>query len=92
MSILVRWSPASLTAAQYDETVRRLNDVLGDSPPDGSEFHCCFGTEGSLKVSEIWESQEKFEAFGKTLMPILAEVGIDPGQPEILPVHNILKP
>ncbi len=90
MSILVRWSPVSLTAAQYDETIRRINEVLGDSGPDGSIFHCCFGTDGNLKVSEIWESQEKLEAFGKTLMPILAEVGIDPGTPEILPVHNTL--
>ena len=70
--------------------IRRLNEVLGDDGPVGCEYHCCFGTDGNLKVSEVWESQEKLEAFGKTLMPILADVGIDPGQPEILPVHNTL--
>lgn len=90
MSILVRWSPVSLTAAQYDEATRRLNKVVGDGGPDGAEYHCCFGTDGNLKVSEVWESKEKFEAFGKTLLPILADVGIDPGEPEILPVHNTL--
>ena len=32
----------------------------------------------------------KFEAFGQRLMPILAEVGIDPGTPEIFEVHNTI--
>ncbi len=35
--------------------------------------------------------EEKFEAFGEKLMPILAEVGIQPGAPEILEVHKIVK-
>ena len=46
--------------------------------------------DGKLRVSEIWESQEKFAAFGERLMPILAEVGIDPGMPEVLEVHNTI--
>ena len=55
------------------------------------EYHCAFmGADGNLRVSEIWDSQEKFEAFGQRLMPILADVGIDPGKPEILEVHNTI--
>jgi hypothetical protein len=46
--------------------------------------------DGNLRVSEIWDSQEKFEAFGQRLMPMLADVGIDPGKPEILEVHNTI--
>ena len=30
--------------------------------------------------------------FGKTLMPILAEIGLDPGTPTLMPIHNIIKP
>ncbi len=30
-----------------------------------------------------------FDAFGAALMPILGEVGIDPGQPAVMPVHRI---
>ena len=89
MSILVRFTPASLTAAKYDETIRRLEES-GHTPPDGCEYHCCFGTDGSLRVSEVWTSEEQFRAFGAHLMPILADVGIDPGQPEIIPVHNTM--
>jgi len=92
MSILVRFAPASaVTTQQYDETVSRLESDGGDFPPDGMEYHCAYmAADGNLRVSEIWDSQEKFEAFGSRLMPILADVGIDPGKPEILEVHNTI--
>ena len=90
MSVLLRFSPASLTAQQYDESIRRLEES-GDFPPDGLDYHVCFGTEGELKVSEIWDSQEQFEAFGPRLMPILEEVGIEPGEPQLIEIHNVVK-
>lgn len=91
MSILVRFTPASATSTeQYDETIRRL-EAEGDLPPDGQDYHVCFVADGQLRVSEIWDSRAKFEAFGERLMPILADVGIDPGQPEILEIHNIIR-
>jgi hypothetical protein len=90
MSIVVRFAPASLTAEQYDESARRLTES-GDFPPDGMDYHVCFGTEGNLRVSEIWDSREQLDAFGETLMPVLADIGIEPGEPEVLDVHNIVR-
>jgi hypothetical protein len=90
MSLVTRFAPPSLTAAQYDNVVRRLTED-GIHPPDGLDYELCFGTDGNLKVSLVWDSQEQFEAFAERLMPILAELGIDPGEPEVLPVHNIVK-
>ena len=90
MSILVRFSPTSLAAEKYDATIRKLEEG-GDFPPDGLDYHCCFGTDGSLKVSEIWDSQEQFQAFGERLMPILADAGIEAGEPEVIPIHNVIK-
>jgi hypothetical protein len=92
MSMLARFTPASsVTTDQYDESIRRLEQV-GDFPPDGLEYHVAFmSADGDLRVSEIWESQQQFEAFGQRLMPLLNEVGIDPGQPEILQIHNTIK-
>jgi hypothetical protein len=87
VSILIRFAPSSLTAAQYDESVRRLEET-GDFPPDGMEYHACFGEEGKLRVSEIWDSQEQLDAFAERLMPILQDIGIDAGQPETMPVHK----
>ena len=90
MSIVVRFAPASLTVEQY-ETVLRREEEGGLLPPDGRDYHVCFGTDGDLKVSEIWDSREKFEAFVERLMPILAEAGVDPGEPQVMEVHNLVK-
>jgi len=76
-----------MTSQQYDEAVRNLK-ASGDFPPDGMEFHVCFGSAGDLRVSEIWESQEKMAAFAERLMPILAEAGITAGEPEFLEVYS----
>jgi hypothetical protein len=90
MSILIRFAPASLSAEQYDESVRKLEES-GHFPPDGLDLHVCFGSEGNLKVSEVWDSREQLDAFGEHLMPVLSEVGIEPGEPEIIEVHNVIK-
>jgi hypothetical protein len=60
-------------------------------PPDGLDYHVFFGSEENLRVSEIWDSREQLDAFGEQLMPILADIGIEAGAPEILEVHNIIK-
>ena len=44
-----------------------------------------------MRVSEIWDSQEQFEAFGPRLMPLLKDIGIDPGEPELLEIRNIVR-
>jgi hypothetical protein len=90
VSVLIRFAPASLSVEQYDEAVGRIQEN-GEWPPDGMEYHVCFGSDGNLRVSEIWDSQEQLDAFGERLMPVLSEIGIEPGQPEILEVHNIVR-
>jgi hypothetical protein len=91
MSVVVRFAPASLTAEQYDESVRRLEES-GDFPPDGLDYHVCFGSAENLTVSEIWDSREQFEAWGEKLMPVLTEAGIEfSGEPEVFEVHNLVK-
>ncbi|HTE86803.1 MAG TPA: hypothetical protein VK821_18975 [Dehalococcoidia bacterium] len=89
MSIGVYVHPASLTAQQYDDAFRRLEQA-GAGKPKGRIFHSCFGESGGLSVYEAWESQADYDAFGKTLMPILAEIGIDPGTPDVVPMHNLV--
>ena len=90
MSLLIRFAPPSLTAEQYDSVVRRLNED-GVFPADGLDYEICFGSGDNLKVSQVWDSKEQFEAFGARLLPILAEFGIDPGEPEVFEVHNIIR-
>jgi hypothetical protein len=89
---LVRFTAApDVTTEQYDESVRRL-EKSGDWPPKGLAYHVAFGSKGNLRVSEIWDSQEQFDAFGERLMPVLKDVGIElSGEPEMLDIHNIIK-
>jgi len=88
MSIVVRFHPTGMTRQQYDEADQKLR-AAGEWPPDGMDYHVCFGQDGDLHVSEIWDSTEKLEAFGERLMPILSEVGIQPGEPEVYEVQNV---
>jgi hypothetical protein len=90
MAISVYINPVSATAAQYDEIIRRL-DAAGAGKPAGRLYHACFGSGDKLQVFDIWESQQAFDKFGETLMPIVQEVGVDPGQPMVEPVHNLIQ-
>jgi hypothetical protein len=91
MSIVVRFSPINLTAEKYDESVKRLEDE-GLWPAAGCDYHVCFGSDGNLTVSEIWDSREQLQAFGEQLMPVLSDVGIEfSAEPEIFEVHNTFK-
>ena len=88
MSMVVRFLPQGLTTDQYDAVKRRLTEA-GHWPPDGLEYHVCFGEDGQLRVSEIWSSSEQFEAFGQHLMPILNDAGVNmAGPPERLEIYN----
>ncbi len=90
MAIVMRSTAQGVNAAKYDEIVRRL-EAAGAGAPAGRLYHVCFGNKEELRVSDIWDSMENFEEFGKTLMPIMQDLGIDPGQPEFFEVHNIIK-
>ena len=92
MSIVARFNPTNLTTEKYEEANRRLEEAGLWPDPDGLEYHVCFGSEGNLRVSEIWDSREQLDADSERLMSILAEVGIEfSGEPEILEVHNIVR-
>jgi len=80
----------SMTASQYDEATKRLENAGASNPP-GRLYHVSFGTGASLSILDVWESQDAFNAFGQTLVPILQQLGVDPGQPQVAEVHNIIQ-
>lgn len=91
MAIAVYFHPEQLTADQYDGVIKRL-EAAGAYPAPGLLHHSSFGDPEHLMVYDVWDSQESFDKFGQTLMPILNEMGLDPGQPEVMSVHNMLQP
>ena len=43
-------------------------------------------------MSEIWSSREEFQAYGQSLMPILADIGIEfSAEPDVFDVQNLVK-
>ena len=69
----------------------RNSSAAGAANPAGRIHHSCFGPDDALMVYEVWESQQAFEAYGPVLMPILEKAGIDPGTPDVMPVHDLVE-
>ena len=92
MALAFYFAPKTLMSAQqYDECIKRLRKAGAGHPP-GRVYHACFGSPEKLAVFDVWTSQAAFEAFGQTLMPIMQQIGVDPGQPSVMPVHNMIVP
>ena len=87
MALTISFSPKSMTTAKYDEIIHRLA-AAGAGAPSGRLFHTCFGPPNQLRVVDVWASQAQFDKFGAVLMPILKDMGVDPGAPDIQPQHN----
>jgi hypothetical protein len=89
MPFVVRFVPKNMSSQQYNEIIKRL-DAAGAGSPQGRLFHVAFGSLDTLHVSDIWDTQENFDRFGQTLMPILWDVGVDPGTPQFIETHNTI--
>ena len=89
MSIVVRFPPSNVSKEQY-QSVRNALTESGNWPADGCQLHVAFGDDQDIRVSEVWESREKLDAFGQTLMPQLQEAGIQvAGEPEVFEAHIV---
>jgi hypothetical protein len=90
MAIIVHFTPTGMDEKKYAEVLRRL-EAAGAGAPRGRLHHTCYGDKRALRVTDVFDTPQSCEAFGQTLFPILAAVGIDGGQPEIVEVHNIIR-
>ena len=89
MAIVVRHKPSGLTKEKYEAGTQQLEQAGVPWPPDGLDYHVCFGEDGNLNVSEIWDSREQWEAFAEQLFPALTEAGIEfSGDPGVFEIHE----
>ncbi len=79
-----------MTADQYDAIIARLSKE-GIHLADGLELEVCFGSGDQMKVSILFDSMAAFERFGEPLQQILQELGMDPGTPDIMDVHHVIR-
>ncbi len=86
MPIIVRHRVAGMTAEQYDEISPPIIEKLKRQP--GFVYHVAFMENGTLTVSEIWESQEQHDRwFDENVKPNVPSV-----EQEVLEVHAIHTP
>jgi hypothetical protein len=89
MTVLVRYSPTSLSRETYD----RVNETLrrqGAEPPSELALHVLFGDDPQLRVSEIWDSEESWRRFRDgALAEAFAEAGLEMPAPEIVAVREM---
>jgi hypothetical protein len=90
MALGFYFRPSGFTQDIYDSAISQLQ-AAGAGAPEGRSYHIALESDGEIQVFDIWESQEAFEAFGATLLPIMSALGADPGQPMVARVHNVIK-
>jgi hypothetical protein len=91
MAIGVYFALNGMTADKYAECLKQLRKA-GVGSPTGRAYHASFGPKDKLMVFDVWSSQSAFDKFGRTLMPILQGLGIEPGQPSLMPIHKVIVP
>ncbi len=90
MALAIYFPVQGMSSEKYDEVQRRLKEA-GQGSPAGRTYHCAFKAGEGLHVFDVWDSQETFDAFGETLVPILGEAGVELPTPEIAEVYNIIE-
>ena len=91
MAFARMYNNPNLKQEQYDGMVAKMG--VNDNPPDGSIVHIAGATaDGGWRIIEVWESEEKAQAWDDKLNPALVAAGIVRPAPEIWQVHNLIKP
>ncbi len=90
MALGFYFTPTGFSKETYDEAIKQL-DAAGAGAPKGRSIHVALETDGQIQVFDVWDSQEAFDAFGSTLLPIMAGLGAEPGEPMVAQVHNVIE-
>lgn len=88
--MLMEWP--GVTQEQYNRVMNELG--LDTKPPAGATFHVAGFTGGSLRVLDIWESQQAFERFQHDRLATAVQKAGITSQPKVqfFPAHNIYAP
>ncbi|GHB79137.1 MULTISPECIES: hypothetical protein [Streptomyces] len=96
MAIVVVLDMPGMTQDQYEQSAEKVSGRPGpvkspaDWPVSGLISHTAAPTSDGWLVVDVWESEEAFQQFGETLIPILRELGLADVQPQTYPVFNVV--
>jgi hypothetical protein len=82
---------ASGTLDQYDQVIGKMGLEQGKPLPPGGIFHWVTATGSGLRVTDVWETREQFEAFAaEQIGPYSAEAGLAEPTISFFDVHNYM--
>ena len=87
MALGIYFAHEGFTPELYNEAIQKL-EYAGAGSPKGRTNHFALEDGGTIQVFDVWESQEDFDAFGQTLVPILTDLGVALGAPMVATVFN----
>jgi len=90
MALGIYFVHEGFTRDKYESAIKQL-DAAGAGAPKGRTFHVALESNGGVQVFDIWESQEDFDAFGTTLVPILTSLGVELKDPMVAHVLNVIQ-
>ena len=92
MAVAVQLDFRGGTLEQYDQVIEKMGFQPGGPGGPGGLFHWVTRTEDGIRVTDVWESQEAFDAFAQEKIgPITQEVGVpNPPEIQVFEVHNYL--
>ena len=92
MPIVAIFQAPGLTEETYQQVCRKLTggkknrmESAADWPVKGIVAHVAGQSPSGFRVIDVWESEAAMGQFAATLLPLLAEIGIE-GAPEVYPV------
>ena len=87
--VVVHFQFPHTSQQQYNATWDELRKS-GQPNPKGLLFHVGAPmADGGLFVTDVWESEQAFNEFGKFLMPLLEKLDIPRVQPTIMPAYYV---
>ena len=92
MAVAVQIDFPGGTLEQYDQVIEKMGFEKQGAGGPGGLFHWVRKTDDGIRVIDVWESADAFQAFADAKIgPITQEVGV-PGPPQIqmFEVHNYL--
>ncbi|MEA2441014.1 MAG: hypothetical protein QOH76_2438 [Thermoleophilaceae bacterium] len=79
------------TLDQYDQVIGRMGFTPGGEGAPGGLFHWVTKTDDGIRVTDVWESPEQFQAFAEEKIgPITQEMGLPEPRVTIQEAHNYL--
>jgi hypothetical protein len=79
------------TLGQYDQVIGKMGLTPRGATAPGGLFHWITKTDNGMRVTDVWETREQFEAFAQEQIgPFTQEVGLSAPQITFYDVHNYM--